>query len=168
MTDSNNFDDLLQYDQLDDGVEVDIHRSDDDLDYEIEVNSQTERSRSPAVGRPNVTDDVNEPRRAGTDDVMVKEYADLKLENANLKKMLEMMVEQRVEQKLAEGGTPWGIEPSKTPLRTRHDSLGKSANVAKSPSDTTIYVPALRQAKRVEDVVDKISDFVESIHLETA
>ena len=42
-----------------------------------------------------------------------------------------------------------------------------SDNIVKSPSDTTIYVPALKHGKRVDDVVNKISDFVESIHIES-
>ena len=36
----------------------------------------------------------------------------------------------------------------------------------KSPSDSTIYTPALRKAKETDNLIEKISDFVESVRLE--
>ena len=50
-------------------------------------------------------------------------------------------------------------------------SKSNSTNFVESPSDTTLYTPALQRVmenKRVEDMINKISNFVEEIRIQSA
>ena len=55
---------------------------------------------------------------------------------------------------------------------TSRTSRGKNANkevelAAKSPSDTTLYTPALKKAKDSNEMLNKITNFVDSIRIES-
>ena len=55
---------------------------------------------------------------------------------------------------------------------TSWTSMGKNVNkevelTAKSPSDTTLYTPALKKAKDSNEMLNKITNFVESIRIES-
>ena len=55
-------------------------------------------------------------------------------------------------------------------FETPHNQGKHKANVPekiKSPSDTTLYNPALKRAACADDIIDKISNFVESIRIES-
>ena len=47
----------------------------------------------------------------------------------------------------------------KEPVMQKQDRI-------KSPSDTTLYTPVLKQSKKMDNMIDKISNFVESVRLE--
>ena len=111
------------------------------------------------------------------------ETAHLRQENANLKKLLDEMVNQRVELKVAERLRDLSANTSGNQGRnvTQCDTRGKITtdseviktpgvrpNLVKSPSDMTVYVPALKQSNvRGLDPVTQISNFVESVRLST-
>ena len=112
------------------------------------------------------------------------EALQLQCENANLKMIIDEIVNQRVEQKLAAAGKVTAMNESGVnntdnldsavtvaPL-AKHNKAGKARSntmnnndIIKSPSDTTIYAPASTQGKRVVNALDQISNFVEGIHI---
>ena len=46
-------------------------------------------------------------------------------------------------------------------------NVPQRTSVIKSPSDSTIYTPALRQCRVNENAIDQISDFVDNIRLQS-
>ena len=49
-----------------------------------------------------------------------------------------------------------------TPVKI-YDGSNVNANKIKSPSDTTIYIPGLNKVQRNDNMIDKISNFVETV-----
>ena len=81
--------------------------------------------------------------------------------------------ELRVELKKDQGtGTNTGSAASQTP-KIPDKGVKTTVSLVKSPSDTTLYAPALHRAEVREDnlnrqreLIDKISNFVEDVRLE--
>ena len=81
-------------------------------------------------------------------------------ENTNLKLLIEELVNQKVQMKLAEAASDKDqLKPSSEGNNNNKCGKGISVektcitNVIKSPSDTTIYAPALRQGKCMENAL---------------
>ena len=113
--------------------------------------------------RPTTTAQSNAHFRSTSTDIEVDQ---LRQENLNLKLLLDEMVNQRVKQKMAEqqsisGEQNNGRGGKKKNARNMRDNL----DITKSPSDTTIYIPALKQAKRMDNTLDQISNFVEGLRI---
>ena len=110
----------------------------------------------------------------------------------NLQSLLDSIVNKKVEEKLAtaksggisgKNGTPMQMRPSGTNMNGSHRKVDRKGNVVKSPSDTTLYMPALNRLTKEklvenfmplqqntnndEQVMEKISGFVENIRIQT-
>ena len=106
-------------------------------------------------------------KHGGTED----DYQKL-LQNKTLKRVFEQFYNDRIQATTSkEGNDKRGnhnpLNKNKTPMKT----LVISTQIVKSPSDTTLYVPALKPAKGGNnqgsfDMINKISDFVEAIRME--
>ena len=176
--------DQNDYDQADfvddpDGVRMDILESDDDYS-DVEQSTSSSDSESELSSEGSVSREETPPRakpsRENDSDVDQSED-ELDPNDPRVKRLLSKLMKETVPEK---------GEPSSN---RKQDNRGKGKKTiklttnAKSPSDTTIYVPALARNTMVggtptgflndhirnatsPQVIDKISDFVEKIRLE--
>ena len=159
-----------------DGIDVTIDASDEDefLDNEQDVHqsvvlSQTS-SQSPTeiLNRESVTSgQMIVTNVAGNLDAVK-----LQQENASLKLLIDELVNQKVQMKLAEAGVKTTQEgcsnidqANKGNQKPTKQNSTRGGDLVKSPSDKTIYAPGLTQGKRVVNALDQITNFVEEIKL---
>ena len=97
---------------------------------------------------------------------------DTLMRDPNFRKMIDGLVEDGVQARLQNSKDVATGATGATPQRTGRSTQGR---LVKSPSDTTLYRPALRQniaasineAASNQDVINKIADFVNTIRLES-
>ena len=145
-----------------DGIDVTINPSDDEF-TEFEPQLQVQQATTGQQGLVTVNSVhpvMSGPSQEGTAESFISsdsqgltlDLAKLQQENANLRLLIYELVNQKVQMKLAEvGGQP--LQPvrsqDRSDVRTNKPSkcvTGRSnvdVEVMKSPSDTTIYAPAL-------------------------
>ena len=153
-----------------DAVDSEYGTESDESDREIEPMEQTDRVVVPTNNDDNLQGRVDGTTNAARQDADQAGYQRL-LGDPNLKKVFEAMMNE----KLAVAKQEW-----------LHESKGKNSvevvnnnsparDSVKSPSDTTLYTPALKRAAvenvgrpldKDKDIMDKISNFVESIRME--
>ena len=86
---------------------------------------------------------------------------------------LRQLINELVDEKIEEEPTPRvkkGKISKSTDKKSKRGKIPNSfegENILKSPSDTTLYTPVLKRGKKANNLIDRISDFVESIRLET-
>ena len=68
---------------------------------------------------------------------------------------MEQMVQDELKNKHSSRGMPLNTANSK------RGQPGTSFPIIKSPSDMTLYHPALKKLKDTDDIINKISNFVE-------
>ena len=109
-----------------------------------------------------------------------KQYLELQKmlkDNPALHDMVEEIVDQRIQQKDV-GSQKHSKSHSKSNKNVtstnfvnndmQRQQQQQAQNRVKSPSDTTLYTPALKQGVANTNMINRISDFVENIRLETA
>ena len=182
MFDDNNnavVDEDLDY--LDDGIKINIDAEENDFqsetDYEVDDQEEQETlENNPIVETPDPEISFAICKVEAHQSPM--QMQKLMEQIPGLDNMVKQMVEKQVNETLQSRGEKNDLfhTPNKgsgtqrgTPNRENRES---GANpMEKSPSNTTIYAPALRlNSKRGgqnSDIIDKISNFVEAIHVET-
>ena len=82
--------------------------------------------------------------------------------NPSVKQLLNQLVNEKVEAELARRGRTEDAGKKKRSTSNK----GNDRSLIKSPSDTTIYVPALQRGRETQNAITKISNFVETMRLD--
>ena len=90
-------------------------------------------------------------------------------DNPAVMKYINELVNKKVDKKISEmqegrGNSDHGSN-NVTPTK---DRVTDRTNIVKSPSDTTLYTPALRKVTQDNAIIDKISTFVESTRMDSS
>ena len=133
----------------DDGVQVSVHDSEDQFSgdsemYDTENETTDDDQTSSMDGSP-------QPKLIGDKQQQKKDWIKEIKNNPEVKGIIQQLVEDEIDQR----------ERRKT---NTPESARKSTNV-KSPSDTTLYTPALKRGYKADNTIQKISNFVESLRL---
>ena len=91
-------------------------------------------------------------------------------DDPNFKQFVSLMVEEKLQQEKVndEAERRGKICDKQTGKRNINATVVKDdSNPIKSPSDSTLYTPALKKGKQADNLINKISAFVENIRLET-
>ena len=168
-------------DSEDDGINVTIHasgdefeeeRSDDEDYYDREDGELDGQTDDDELVQIQPVPNVNMPN---TQELGNREAIKRKLSNdPYIQGILSELVDEKIENQASGGGNK---QTNRTPVRTPIRDKSKSnstqkqgvtnTNIIKSPSDTTLYTPALKKGIDKLNLIDRISDFVEGIRLET-
>ena len=181
-----------QVDNTNEGVNLNIDPLEDDLgEYEPEGNPvQFDGANLGAAGSSRRDGGFTAWNREEEDPEIRFQNEKRKLEqDPVVKRLIESLVDERIDEKVNEklaeyrSRTPVKIQTPTTPVRkpiTKGKGKGKSGKISKgirskgkdlikSPSDTTLYMPAVNPAIRnhgANEVMDKITNFVETMRIE--
>ena len=161
-----------------DGIKVQVSASEDDFESESDEENGRVRHRSRSRSRERAESTLSGPSTSTDSEIQFKERSSGTGSGLKTSLNIDMMIDRLVEKRLSE----WVAEMEKTnkPGNSNDrdqttpkgngngNNLRNSANgrsLIKSPSNTTIYAPALtkRQVNNTEEMVDKISNFIENI-----
>ena len=153
-------------DHEDDGINLRVRTGEDDFgdttvdsgaDSDIDdTNEDDDDEQDTEVG---VTTLSNEGKSRKEDTFSRDEFVKL-TKNAEFRKLMKEMVDEELDER----------EKEREQKRKRSEAKATqdgNNNIIKSPSDTTLYTPALRKGIEANSAVHKISEFVENIRLET-
>ena len=162
-----------------DGIEVSVHASEDEFqesDEDLPIQNdedalndpQTVQTESPAVQGPSVSN-VNEEQ---VEDVAANKMNPWQLTNPEWMQMMNEMVQEGIKKGIetinkqrTQGNIARGTPGKETGVQSHENSR----RMVKSPSDTTLYTPAVRKTTTPDNgVIDRISNFVENIQIQTA
>ena len=138
-----------------DGVQVTVPPSEDDFESEVESEEEDDEVQFTQRQRRSSQESGETSTRTKHD-----ERHDIRnqlLRDPKFKSVIDELVDEKV--KAAKGRTSVYNTPGKSNKIT--------TPMVKSPSDTTIYSPALKQVAESDLVIDRISDFVENMQLQT-
>ena len=183
---------------LDDGIRVVVHASDNDFgeseaesddmtDGEDESEQPIEEEPDPELESPlegdNVADNasvdsgviqLNPPAGMELPTIATEEEAYQFMEaNPHLGSVFRQMITQGIRDGLErqQENHAGEISTRDPPCVTPKVVVAKTHNAIKSPSDTTLYAPALRKransGENANDIIEKISNFVEEVRLES-
>ena len=146
-----------------DGIQVSVNSDKEDLDYVDDISDQDDKNGniigdvSDEVNSPNVRDQETNGNRMGRSEITVDTVMDLGatsntltdeqliMSNLHLKRLLNKMLDERIQEAMKKGESSESeILSRMTPPNTQTQSKYRGiVTVVKSPSDTTIYAPAL-------------------------
>ena len=152
-----------------DGVNLRVNAEDDDFEDTMESDDESDTMRLPKRTLP--------PSKEDPEEIPPEVIEQLK-SNLALTKYLGDLIEARVDACFRERDSAEGTSNKKGKRMSKQmapgNNLGKNNNnlnhqmvvAIKSPSDTTIYRPALAKGlNQTNDAINKISDFVENIKI---
>ena len=162
-----------------DGIDVTVHASDDEfeVDSNVEVESSDSEGEQPKQG-------TNRPRSEVVISEKTWNYIELQKmlkDNPALQDVVNDIVDQRFQQRQSESqdksdkekdqgkSVEVGIQSAPRNPQQLQNVQNTPCNIqpnsrhVKSPSDTTIYTPALKQGATNVNMINQISDFVETI-----
>ena len=162
-----------------DGVEVnaDIRPSDDEYNCsedEDDVESDTKEGEIPSTITNAVDDEAISDGEPDNEVVLTDKKNNLRVQlkrDPQLREMFKELVDERIE-KLTGNTVKGNSKNNGVEVVAREQSKAETpirnkSPVIKSPSDTTIYTPALKKGREQDNLINKISNFVESIRLES-
>ena len=161
-----------------DGIKVQVSASEDDFESESDEENGRIRHRSRSRSMERAESTLSGPSTSTDTEIQFMEHSSRagsgSKTSLNIDMMIDRLVEKRLSEQIAEmekmnkpgnsndrdQTTPKGNGDGNN---LRNGANGR--NLIKSPSDTTIYTPALtkRQVNNTEETVDKISNFIENI-----
>ena len=156
---------LEDYDR--DSVQVAVNASDDDYSYDSESQSESESDMS---GSDELSDGESESdhevqvrgrERRSRSRSRARGHPDWQQElkeNPDAQRYIDQIVAAKVKKQLARA--------SRTPERKGREIGPPKGPGIKSPSDTTLYAPALSRKSRDNNVINRISNFVEGMRLD--
>ena len=147
-----------------DGIDVDVHESDDDLD------------------RDRVSGDETSSDESDSEIILTKKNLRKLQKDPKFNSFMDRLLDEKLSQRVT-SVTPVATATAAVAAPANGngavDVNGKSSNehnttvrrdVVKSPSDSTLYTPALQKVanfRKNNDVINQISNFVESIRIES-
>ena len=145
-----------------DGIQMDVNPADDHFSSESELESEIEDDAEKS------SDDIVDKQHKGT---WPKKWAskDLFTQDPEVQKWVQELVQENVHKELNksnEGNKTGLVDRSESNKHNRDCDKGDRVGGVKSPSDSTIYTPALRKGICNANLVDRISDFVDNIRIE--
>ena len=160
-----------------DGVDVDVNSSEDEFmaEYQEDTNRISRTSKSPKRAEAGTSKRTpvkpTTPTAPGSNSGVVlfkrstyQDYQEQYACNPEFRSFMDDIVNKRVEDKEQDDCEVHNYRAKRGMLMNgRH----QASPVAKSPSDSTLYTPALRQGKVDNQIINRISNFVDNIRLET-
>ena len=153
--------------ELYDGIEVNVNASEDEFGSEEEFDELTEPAE--VVVQP--SDPVSDQQLASTSAGGQFEEFDHLRDNPAFQRYMAEISQKAADKAVAENIRRLSEAENRgnTVLMSNMEQKRKGVeHIQKSPSDTTIYKPAFNIVNRQRNAIDQISNFVESIRLESA
>ena len=153
--------------ELYDGIEVNVNASEDEFGSEEEFDELTEPAE--VVVQP--SDPVSDQQLLSTSAGGQFEEFDHLRDNPAFQRYMAEISQKAADKAVAENIRRLSEAENRgnTVLMSNMEQKRKGVeHIQKSPSDTTIYKPAFNIVNRQRNAIDQISNFVESIRLESA
>ena len=150
--------------KADDGVEVHIPPTElDEFESEYENDDDENSVNGDEYVQDSQVNETADINVAASENGSMARGLQKLIEDPDLKKVFDTLLDEKVKAVKSQSPTP------KTPVRTGKSPIINNL-LNKSPSDTTIYRPALKQREiprgQENNIVDRISNFVENIQME--
>ena len=167
-----------------DGFDVEV--DEEELDYEDTDAVENEGSNRQSDSPQEADEEDSDVDLGATGESVNQEK--LIMENPSLRKLFNQLLDERIKQASEKGESSGSTLLSSMSPQQRgkqNPGNGNKVNLVKSPSDTTVYVPALKQRthprnnppvtagglfrgehEQQDEVANRISNFVESVRLE--
>ena len=143
-----------------DGIDVGVNTSDDEFQVSEAESEEEDGAVTSSESSSSGDNSSSEEEEEDPEEQFIKLS-----KHPRVQKILSDLVDQKVEQKVAEtvGAARKHKDKKKKGKKDKHNKGKSNEQLNKSPSDTTLYRPALRKGVEQDDIVNRISNFVDSL-----